>query len=229
MIAHTATESATQTTDPDPGPRPDPTRNPQEIEIHETTYLKEHVAAFMRSREKYGDLSNMTFGFPLTVNEIVFQGPEGLYQALKFPDCPEFQQLIGVQKSGMDAKKTAYGKQSFRPDWEEVKVYAMRFVLAAKLLQHPRRFTEALAQTGTWPIVEMSFRDEFWAAKPKRSNTILAGVNMLGKLMTQLREELKFSPQDIENAVRVFTQTTPLEVLIINHRPVTITAATFRK
>ena len=41
------------------------------------TYQADSVAAFMRSRDRYGDLSNMTFGFPLAVNGAGFQGRRG--------------------------------------------------------------------------------------------------------------------------------------------------------
>ena len=55
------------------------------------TYRKSEYAFFMRSRDRYGRLSNMTSGFPLEVNRLRFQGPEGLYQAMKFPHDPAQQ------------------------------------------------------------------------------------------------------------------------------------------
>ena len=225
MITQTQRESSNEKAEPDPGPRPRTPREDHQEEnlVHETTYLKDHVAAFMRSRERYGDLSNMTHGYPLAVNELTFQGPEGLYQALKFPQEPRFQELIGTQKSGMDAKKTAYRKTCIRPDWEEVKLDAMRFTLAAKLLQHPKKFREALMETGTWPIVEMSMRDEFWGAKPRRSNTVLVGANLLGKLLSKLREELWNAKGDPRESARAYIQNTNTARLIINNRPVTPT------
>ena len=132
-----------------------------------TTYEPARSAAFMRSRDRYGDMSDMTFGFPLSVNGMEFQGPEGLYQALKFPNSPETQGAIAAQRSGMDAKKAAYRDHNFRPDWEEIKVQAMRYTMAVKLRQHPQRFGEALAETGDLPIVERSNRDPFWGAQPQ--------------------------------------------------------------
>ena len=53
------------------------------------TYRRSECAVFFRSRDQHGDLSNMTFGFPLSVNGVTFEGPEGLYQALKFPNLPD--------------------------------------------------------------------------------------------------------------------------------------------
>ena len=188
------------------------------------TYQADSVAAFMRSRDRYGDLSNMTFGFPLAVNGAGFQGPEGLYQALKFPHTPRTQRLIASQRSGMEAKKTAYRDPDFRPDWEEVKVQAMALTLAVKLAQHGRRFSAALEETGNLPIVERSSRDPFWGAQP-RGNT-LVGTNTLGKLLTQLRDELRKCRGDVDQAARAFTRDLPLERFTVNGRPVTGEALT---
>ena len=53
------------------------------------SHIPADCAVFFRSRERHGQLSNMTHGFPLAVNAVSFQGPEGLYQALKFPHDPD--------------------------------------------------------------------------------------------------------------------------------------------
>ena len=188
------------------------------------TYQAANVAAFMRSRDRYGDLSNMTFGFPMDVNGAGFQGPEGLYQALKFPHNPGTQSLIASQRSGMEAKKTAYRDPDFRPDWEEVKVQAMRLTLAVKLAQHSGRFSEALEETGTLPIVERSSRDPFWGAQPKGET--LVGANTLGKLLTELRDELRKCRGDVDQAARAFTKDLPLERFTVAGRPVTREALT---
>ncbi len=130
------------------------------IELSEGIWRKAECAHFMRSRERHGQLSNMTFGYPLAVNGLTFQGPEGLYQALKFPSNPDAQRAIARERSGMEAKKTAYTfSQGFRRDWEEVKLDAMAVTLAVKLIQHQEKFGKALSETGTMDIVEMSHRD----------------------------------------------------------------------
>jgi ribA/ribD-fused uncharacterized protein len=189
-----------------------------DVAMDAATYDPARSAAFMRSRDRYGDMSNMTFGFPLSVNGLEFQGPEGLYQALKFPGSPETQRAIASQRSGMDAKKAAYRDHNFRPDWEEVKVQAMRYTLAVKLRQHPRRFGEALAETGDLPIVERSNRDPFWGARPQ--GNILAGVNTLGKLLTELRDTLGENGGDAAKAANAFAAQVPVERLSVNGRPV---------
>ena len=156
-----------------------------------TTYEAGACAAFMRSRERYGGLSNMTSGFRLELNGLVFQGPEGLYQALKHPHRPDHQADIARQPSGMEAKKTAYRDRGIRPDWEEVKIDAMAYTLAVKLAQHPDEFGAALGETQGRAIVEKSYRDEFWGARPSPDGATLNGCNVLGKLLTELRDLLE--------------------------------------
>ena len=151
-----------------------------------TTYDPHKAAAFMRSRERFGNLSNMAPGFPLSVSGLRFQSSEGLYQAFKFPDDPKLQEDIANAKSGMDAKKIAYrpGNQVM-PAWDDRRVHAMIITLACRLSQHPERFGAALAETNGLTIVEKSYRDEFWGAKPGPQE--LSGRNVLGKLLQELR------------------------------------------
>ena len=161
-------------------------------------------AVFFRSKERYGQLSNMTGNYRLRVNGISFQSPEGLYQALKFPGDSLAQRFIGCQETGMNAKKMAYrilSKHDFsqlfpgwetpglRPDWEEIKAEAMRYTLAVKLQQHEKRFGAALRETGDRPIVEKSYRDRYWGAEPVGSKQ-LVGVNTLGLLLISLRDRM---------------------------------------
>ena len=188
------------------------------IELSEKTWRKAECAYFMRSRERHGQLSNMTSGYPLTVNGLTFQGPEGLYQALKFPLSPDAQRAIARQRSGMDAKKTAYAlNHGFRRDWEEVKLDAMALTLAIKLIQHPERFGSALGETGDMDIVEMSHRDAWWGAKPE--GNILRGVNALGKLLTLLRDlRADSGPDQKDAAAALVALTVPRKLSILGGR-----------
>ena len=203
------------TTEPDGEP-------PRHTDPRAITYIADYVHAFMRSRDRNGQLSNMTHGYPLTVNHITFQGPEGLYQALKFPGNARAQQSIASQKSGMDAKKVAYTFSAVRNDWTWVRINAMRYAVALKLQHHPRKFSAALLETGNWPIVEKSHQDDFWGAKPRRSNTMLTGVNMLGKILTDLRNELRRQQGDVDLAVTAFLMDIPQGQLTINDQLIAI-------
>lgn len=91
----------------------------------------------------------------------------------------------------MEAKviSRAHMAQS-RADWERVRVRIMRFVLQVKLAQHWDRFGGLLLSTGERPIVELSYKDQFWGARPE--GAYLVGVNALGRLLMEVREKIKF-------------------------------------
>ena len=184
------------------------------------TYRKEDCACFMRSRDRYGKLSNMTFNFPLEVNGMRFQGPEGLYQALKFPQDQRHQALIAQQRSGMEAKRVAYSNPNVRPDWDEIRVEAMAYTLSVKLLHHPGEFGKELLSTGNMPIVEMSRRDDFWGARPTREGNPLVGINVLGQLLTGLRDELRGNGGDLRKTVLAYLEETRLNKLQVSGKPV---------
>ena len=146
---------------------------------------------FQKTRERFGGLSNMAPGFPLTVNEIRILNSEALYQACRFPHRPEVQRRIIDERSPMTAKMHSkrYREQS-RVDWDAVRVRIMRWCLRIKLAQNWREFSRLLLETEDLPIVERSRRDAFWGAKATEHGT-LVGINALGRLLMELREQLK--------------------------------------
>jgi len=62
----------------------------------------------------------------------------------------------------------------------------MRWCVAAKLVANPTTFLACLLDTGTSDIVELSMKDDFWGAIPTGNR--LVGQNMLGKILTDLRD-----------------------------------------
>lgn len=154
------------------------------------TYRRHQSIVFLRTKEAFGGLSNMAAGYPLLVNGAHILTAEALYQACRFPHLPEVQKLIIGQASPMAAKMKSkpYRKDS-RSDWEQVNVEIMRWCLHIKLAQNWERFGELLLSTGERPIVEESKRDAFWGAKPTDTDT-LVGMNVLGRLLVELREQL---------------------------------------
>lgn len=174
------------------------------------TYDIEQCAAFHKTREQWGGLSNMAGGFPITVQ---LSGPaiqavrstEALYQACRFPDFPAIQQEIIDNKSPMGAKFIAKReKDKTRPDWLEINVDIMRWCLNLKWVQN-NKFRMELAGTGEMPIVEVSYKDPFWGAKPDDTGHLI-GQNVLGKLLMELRDQVADNssligsrPPDIDN------------------------------
>ena len=155
------------------------------------TYRRWGAVIFLKTHELYGGLSNMAAGYPLVINGARILTSEALYQACRFPHRPEVQKLIIEQASPMAAKMKSkpYRKDS-RPDWEQVNVDIMRWCLRVKLAQNWERFGELLRSTGERPIIEESKRDAFWGAKPTDATT-LAGRNVLGRLLMELRDQLR--------------------------------------
>jgi len=165
-------------------------------ESHARTYSRAECVVFSKTKEGFGGLSNMASGFLLRVNGIRILTSEALYQACRFPHLPEVQQLIIGQSSPMTAKMKSkpYRKDS-RPDWDRVRTKIMRWCLRVKLAQNWSNFSELLLETGDRPIVEQSRKDDFWGAKPVDEGT-LVGMNVLGRLLMELREAIKSKERD---------------------------------
>jgi type I restriction enzyme S subunit len=165
-------------------------------------YQRQNCAVFYKTKERYGELSNMAGGYPLSVNGLRILTSEALYQACYFPHLPEVQRLIIAQKSPMSAKmqRKKYRKDA-RPDWDAVRVPIMMWCLQVKLAQHWERFGALLHSTGDRPIVEQSRRDDFWGAKLIDDDT-LSGANVLGQLLMHLRSLLQELPADTLQVVQ---------------------------
>ena len=169
-------------------------------------YDLHNSAVFNKTKEKWGEMSNMCGGFPVTVNGAPVRSVEALYQACRFPHNPEVQSLIFQQKSPMIAKRVAKPHLAkTREDWNSVRIPIMKWVLRVKLSQNMERFSKVLEETGDMPIVELSYKDDFWGAKPVGGSS-LVGVNALGRLLMELRQQLK------ENGREMFATVSPLPI-----------------
>lgn len=154
-------------------------------------YDRSSSVVFLKTREAFGGLSNMAAGFPLHVQGSRIYTSEALYQACRFPHLPEIQRLIIGQANPMVAKlKSRERVEDTRPDWYRVRIKVMRWCLRVKLVQNWTKFSQLLLETGDQPIVEESYKDDFWGAKPIDRHK-LVGVNVLGRLLMELREEVK--------------------------------------
>ncbi|WP_111432019.1 NADAR domain-containing protein [Rhodobacteraceae bacterium DSL-40] len=156
------------------------------------TYVPTESAVFLKTNERFGGLSNMAPGFPLVVNGVRIRTSEALYQSCRFPHMPEVQRMIIGERSPMTAKMRSkpYHRAS-RPDWDGVRVKIMRWCLRVKLAQNWASFGRLLLSTGDRPIVEKKVRrKDFWGATEQPDGT-LVGMNVLGRLLMELREQLK--------------------------------------
>ncbi|MGB3561217.1 MAG: NADAR family protein, partial [Geitlerinemataceae cyanobacterium] len=166
------------------------------------TYRRQESITFRKTTEPFGGLSNMAGGYPLFVNGIKILTSEALYQACRFPHLPDVQQLIIAESSPMTAKmKTKPYRDNSRPDWEFVRTRVMRWCLQVKLVQNWDKFSQLLLETGDLPIVEDSWKDDFWGAKPQ-AGEMLVGINALGRLLMQLREQVKSGELTVQTIIK---------------------------
>ena len=155
------------------------------------TYDPATSIVFLKTREQFGGLSNMAAGFPLRLNGIRIRTSEALYQACRFPHLPDVQRRIINEYSPMTAKmQSKLFRKKSRLDWNAVRVKIMRWCLQVKLAQNWQPFGDLLLATGDRPIVERSRKDDFWGAKVTEGD-MLVGMNILGRLLMELREQLK--------------------------------------
>lgn len=161
------------------------------------TYSRAKSVVFLKTDEPFGGLSNMAGGYPIRVNGIRILTSEALYQACRFPHLPDVQRMIIGENSPMTAKMRSkpYRKDS-RRDWDHVRVRIMRWCLRMKLASNWGAFSELLLRTGDRPIVEQSRKDDFWGAKAVGDGSTLVGMNVLGRLLMELREQVKEHGRD---------------------------------
>lgn len=169
-------------------------------------YQRSGCAVFLKTSERWGGLSNMASGFPILVNGLVVANSEALYQACRFPHMAAVQKKILDQKSPMTAKMMGKPfRDHSRDDWAANRTKFMRWCIKAKLVCNFEKFSSLLLETGDLPIVEESRRDQFWGAK-KIDNEILQGSNVLGRLLMELRNDIRQLPN------RTFQSLEPLDL-----------------
>jgi type I restriction enzyme S subunit len=185
------------------------------------TYDPAKSVVFLKTNERFGGLSNMAPGFPLRVNGVRIRTSEALYQACRFPHMPDVQRQIIDEHSPMTAKMRGkpFRKDS-RSDWDAVRVKIMRWCLRVKLAQNWKEFGRLLLATGQRPIVEQSRKDDFWGAKVAEDGS-LVGMNVLGRLLMELREQMKSGEADSLRAVEPL----PIPEFLLFQKPIVTVCA----
>ena len=153
-------------------------------------YLKNSCITFKSTKGRFGGLSNMAPNFPIFINDVYISNIEILYQSFRFPDFPEIQENILNCKSPISAKKYAHQFiDKTRDDWDTSRFKIMRFCIQIKLYYNWEVFGRLLLSTNTFPIVEFSFEDKIWGATDE--GEYYEGVNALGRLLMELREQVR--------------------------------------
>lgn len=135
-------------------------------------------------RGRFSFLSNMhMFDPPIVYQGVKFWSSENLYQAIKTKDISE-RITIGML---LPAESKRFARELFiRPDWDEVKIDGMEWVLKQKFntVQRPA-LCDMLDATEDFELIEGNLHgDTFWGVD-KRTGL---GDNHLGKLLMKRRE-----------------------------------------
>ena len=142
------------------------------------------VINFYSTIGEYGCFSNFS-RHHIFLKDKIWKTSEHYFQAQKFAGT-EFEEKVRLASTPMEAAKLGRNRKfPLRKDWEEVKDDIMREALRAKFTQR-EELKRILLETDDAELVEHTANDSYWADGGDGS-----GKNMLGKLLMELREELK--------------------------------------
>lgn len=136
---------------------------------------------FWTRHDKHGFCSNF-YRSPIKVDGKMYPTVEHLYQASKTLDPYEHEKVRNLP-TPRETKVAGY-HITLRRDWDNIKVDIMLKGLRAKFTQHPD-LREKLLSTGDAILHENAPRDMYWGYAMGK------GLDMLGKLLMQVREELR--------------------------------------
>lgn len=141
---------------------------------------------FYSTADEWGEFSNFA-PYPIRLDGATWPTSEHYFQAQKFVD-PAVLAKVRKARSPLEAARLGRSrKEKLRRDWESVKVGVMRKAVTAKFQQHPELAT-LLLSTGSAKIVERTELDDFWGDGGDGR-----GANMLGRILMQVRDELRRS------------------------------------
>jgi ribA/ribD-fused uncharacterized protein len=141
-------------------------------------------------RGDYYFLSNF---YPATVqyDGITYQNNEAAFQAQK---CLTITEQLKFADMDASSAKRLGRKVMLRPDWEQVKVRLMKEIVRMKFVQNPD-LKEKLLATGDATLIEgNTWGDRTWGKVDG------VGMNLLGKILMEVREELTNTVYDIDQS-----------------------------
>lgn len=147
------------------------------------------VINFYRVSDEFGCFSNFA-PYPVRMEGKVWPTSEHYFQAQKFEDAEHREQIRKTKSPMIAARLGRDRKKLLRRDWESVKVGIMRDVVRGKFTQHDD-IRQILLSTGDAKIVEHTENDSYWGDGGDGS-----GKNMLGRILMEVREELKSGGAD---------------------------------
>lgn len=146
---------------------------------------------FYRVGDDYGNFSNFA-PFPIFIANTSWPTVEHYFQACKFENSSIREKIRSLSSPMSAANEGRKRNHPLRVDWENVKDNLMLEALHAKFKQHPSLRKELLL-TGEAILVENTGNDSYWG-----NGGDGRGKNMLGKLLVEVRTELKSINSDLD-------------------------------
>lgn len=145
---------------------------------------------FYKVWQPYGCFSNFS-SHGIVIQKTYWPTVEHYYQAQKFVGTKDATIIPLIHSAQTPEKAAELGRCStrqIRPDWEAVKTIVMQTAVLQKFRTHGT-IAKILLDTGNRLLVEDSPNDYFWGCGANKS-----GQNQLGKILMNVREELRHMP-----------------------------------
>jgi ribA/ribD-fused uncharacterized protein len=142
------------------------------------------VIHFYSTRDEYGCFSNFS-PHRVFLDGKTWPTSEHYFQPQKFAGTPHEEEVRRQKTPRQAADLGRDRKRPLRKDWEAVKDDVMRQAVRAKFSQH-EELRAILLVTGDTVLVEHTEIDSYWGDGGDGS-----GKNMLGRILMEVREELR--------------------------------------
>lgn len=147
------------------------------------------IINFYHVGDLYGEFSNFA-RYPIRLHGKTWPTSEHFFQAQKYAGTPREEEIRQAKTPREAARLGRDRKVRLRRDWESVKDAVMREAVLAKFTQHDD-LRELLLSTGDATLVEHTQNDSYWGDGGDGS-----GRNMLGRILMEVRDELRRQGQE---------------------------------
>ncbi len=139
---------------------------------------------FYSTRDTYGCFSNFS-PHGITLKGLWWPTTEHYFQAQKFADTSHEEAIRRAKTPKQAADMGRDRKRPLRADWEQVKDEIMREAVRQKFRTH-KDIRQVLLETDDKELIENAPSDYYWGIGADGS-----GKNMLGKILMEVRDELR--------------------------------------
>jgi len=139
---------------------------------------------FFSTEDEFGCFSNFS-NHPLLIEGQIWKTSEHYYQSQKFDDKDLKLAILNTATPKEAARLGRSHKDKLKSNWENQRYEVMKEIIREKVKQH-EDIKEKLLSTGESKIIEVNNRESYWGIGADGN-----GLNMLGKIFMEIRQELK--------------------------------------